>query len=192
MICMISCDLSSTMQIIMAVMGVALVRPYGCCIDLKHSLQYDISLSHSFPCCLTLLEAWHILMNNLRLKIAHRDIMATNVLLEKDLNAKISDFGLAKLMKSYDLYYKLFQQRLMAHEYAMKGYLTDKADVYRFGVVAQEIFIGKRTQTLDWFRYSMWQRDVLQERGNLLELVDPSLGSSYNTDEALRMLNLAL
>ncbi|KAI9185255.1 hypothetical protein LWI28_005651 [Acer negundo] len=71
----------------------------------------------------------------------------------------------------------------MAPEYAMRGYLTDKADVYSFGVVALEIVSGKSNTNyrpkeecvylLDWAY-------VLQEQGNLLELVDPSLSSKFS------------
>ena len=110
-----------------------------------------------------------------RLKIVHRDIKATNVLLDKDLNAKISDFGLAKLDEeenthistrvagtlysflsplSLSLYLYVFfctnrsflyflLRGYMAPEYATRGYLTDKADVCSFGVVALEIVSGK-------------------------------------------------
>ncbi|KAF8391176.1 hypothetical protein HHK36_023477 [Tetracentron sinense] len=85
--------------------------------------------------------------------------------------------------------------RYMAPEYAMRGYLTDKADVYSFGIVALEIVSGKSNTNyrpkgefvylLDWAYY-------LQEQGNLLELVDPSLGSNFSQEEATRMLNMAL
>ncbi|ONK55449.1 uncharacterized protein A4U43_UnF3220 [Asparagus officinalis] len=83
----------------------------------------------------------------------------------------------------------------MAPEYAMRGYLTDKADVYSFGVVTLEIVSGTSntgyrpkedfTYLLDWLY-------VLQEQGRLLELVDPNLGSNYSNEEAMQMLNVCL
>ncbi|KAJ4982083.1 hypothetical protein NE237_032920 [Protea cynaroides] len=83
----------------------------------------------------------------------------------------------------------------MAPEYAMRGYLTDKADVYSFGVVALEIVSGQSNTNYkprEDFLYLLDWAYVLQEQGNLLKLVDPILGSNYSKEEAIRMLNLAL
>nr|AMM42935.1 LRR-RLK [Vernicia montana]AMM42945.1 LRR-RLK [Vernicia montana] len=83
----------------------------------------------------------------------------------------------------------------MAPEYAMRGYLTNKADVYSFGVVALEIVSGKSNTNYrpkEEFVYLLDWAYVLQERGSLLELVDPELGSAYSSEEAMLMLNVAL
>ncbi|KAL5725879.1 hypothetical protein ACHQM5_008968 [Ranunculus cassubicifolius] len=82
----------------------------------------------------------------------------------------------------------------MAPEYAMRGYLTDKADIYSFGVVALEIVSGKSNTSFrpkEEFVFLLDWAIVLQGQGNLLELVDPSLESDYSKEEALTMMNIA-
>nr|GMD93201.1 probable leucine-rich repeat receptor-like serine/threonine-protein kinase At3g14840 [Ipomoea batatas] len=83
----------------------------------------------------------------------------------------------------------------MAPEYALWGYLTFKADIYSFGVVALEIVAGKNNVK---YRHDEncvclldWALD-LQKRGNLLELIDPRLGSNFDEEQALRMIKVAL
>ncbi|OVA14371.1 Protein kinase domain [Macleaya cordata] len=196
-----------------------LVRLYGCCIEgnqllLVYEYMENNSLARALfgkeesqlkldwptkhKICVGIARGLAYLHEESRLKIVHRDIKATNVLLDKDLNPKISDFGLAKLDEEDNTH---ISTRIagtfgyMAPEYAMRGYLTDKADVYSFGVVALEIVSGKSNTNyrpkeeciylLDWAL-------VLQEKGSLLELVDPKLGSDFNEEEALGMINLAL
>ncbi|XP_030954195.1 probable LRR receptor-like serine/threonine-protein kinase At1g53430 isoform X2 [Quercus lobata] len=196
-----------------------LVRLYGCCIEgnqllLIYEYMENNSLARALfgheehqlhldwptrrQICLGIARGLAYLHEESRLKIVHRDIKATNVLLDKDLNAKISDFGLAKLDEGEETH---ISTRIagtigyMAPEYAMRGYLTDKADVYSFGVVALEIVSGKSNTNYrpkEEFVYLLDWAYVLQEQGNLLELVDPRLGSSYSSEEVMRMLSLAL
>ncbi|XP_076883597.1 putative LRR receptor-like serine/threonine-protein kinase At1g53430 [Bidens hawaiensis] len=195
-----------------------LVKLFGCCIEGKELLSvYEYLKNNSLAralfgdedqklnldwatrkkICMGIARGLAYLHEESRLKIVHRDIKATNVLLDKDLNAKISDFGLAKLDEEENTH---ISTRIagtigyMAPEYVMRGYLTDKADVYSFGVVALLIVSGKSNTNYrpkEDFVYLLDWACVLQEQGNLLELVDPSLGK-YSKQEAMMMINLAL
>ncbi|KAH1222938.1 putative leucine-rich repeat receptor-like serine/threonine-protein kinase [Glycine max] len=155
-------------------------------------LKLDWPTRHKI--CLGIARGLAFLHEESRLKIVHRDIKATNVLLDKDLNPKISDFGLAKLDEEDNTH---ISTRIagtygyMAPEYAMH----DKADVYSFGVVALEIVSGKSNtihrpkqealHLLDWAH-------LLKEKGNLMELVDRRLGSNFNENEVMMMIKVAL
>ncbi|KAM3382620.1 putative LRR receptor-like serine/threonine-protein kinase isoform X1 [Capsicum galapagoense] len=196
-----------------------LVKLYGCCIEGNQLLviyeymennclaralfgrddqRLNLDWATRKRICSGIARGLAYLHEESRLKIVHRDIKCTNVLLDKDLNAKISDFGLAKLDEEENTH---ISTRIagtvgyMAPEYAMRGYLTDKADVYSFGVVALEIVSGKSNTNYrpkEEFVYLLDWAYVLQEQGNLLELVDPRLGSNYSKKEAVRMINIAL
>ncbi|KAJ0986359.1 hypothetical protein J5N97_004715 [Dioscorea zingiberensis] len=199
-----------------------LVKLFGCCIEGNQLLliyeymennnlgsalfgreREQLNLDWKTRCkiCLGIARGLAYLHEESRLKIVHRDIKATNVLLDKDLNAKISDFGLARLCEE-DGDKTHISTRIagtvgyMAPEYAMRGYLTDKADVYSFGVVMLEIVSGLSNthlyKTSDDFIYLLDWALILQGQGELLELVDKNLGSNYPQEEALQLLNLAL
>ncbi|KAK5786905.1 hypothetical protein PVK06_041555 [Gossypium arboreum] len=83
----------------------------------------------------------------------------------------------------------------MAPEYALHGHLTEKADVYSFGIVALEIVSGRCNTRIrpkqEPFILLEWAH-VLKENGNLLELVDTRIGSDCDKNEVMTMINVAL
>ncbi|CAH2041235.1 unnamed protein product [Thlaspi arvense] len=196
-----------------------LVRLYGCCIEgnqllliyeymennclaralfghEEQRLQLDWATRKKI--CLGIARGLAYLHEESRLKIVHRDIKATNVLLDRDLNAKISDFGLAKLDEEENTH---ISTRIagtfgyMAPEYAMHGYLTYKADVYSFGIVTLEIVSGRcnaSNRTKENSFYILDWAHALKEKGDLMELVDPRLGSEFDREEVMVMINVAL
>ncbi|XVE53068.1 hypothetical protein DITRI_Ditri02bG0174700 [Diplodiscus trichospermus] len=196
-----------------------LVKLYGCCIEGNQLLliyEYlennslaralfgpeEFQLKLDWPTrrkiCIGIARGLAYLHEESRLKIVHRDIKATNVLLDKNLNPKISDFGLAKLDEEDDTH---ISTRIagtygyMAPEYAMHGHLTDKADVYSFGIVALEIVSGKhntKNRSKEESFYILDWAHILKEKGNLLDLVDAKIGSDCNIDEVMTMINVAL
>ncbi|KAJ4900092.1 putative leucine-rich repeat receptor-like serine/threonine-protein kinase [Raphanus sativus] len=91
--------------------------------------------------CLGVARSVAYIQEESRLKILHKDIKASNILLDKDLNAKIADFGLAKLFHEDESHITTNLAGTPGYwdpQYAMKGQLSDKSDVYSFGVLALE------------------------------------------------------
>ncbi|KAL1555944.1 putative LRR receptor-like serine/threonine-protein kinase RFK1 isoform X1 [Salvia divinorum] len=199
-----------------------LVKLYGCCIEgdqllvvyeymennsLAHVLfesngrsQMMLSWPTRFKICVGIAKGLAFLHDESRLKIVHRDIKATNVLLDSDLNPKISDFGLARLNEDEKTHISTKVAGTigyMAPEYALWGYLTDKADVYSFGVVLLEIVSGKSNNNympshnficlLDWASH-------LNESKNIDDLIDPRLDDAVvaNREEIERVVKVAL
>ncbi|KAL4591481.1 hypothetical protein LXL04_004449 [Taraxacum kok-saghyz] len=150
-----------------------------------------------FNICLGTAKGLAYLHEESRPRIVHRDVKASNILLDAELCPKISDFGLAKL---YDDKRTHMSTRVagtigyLAPEYAMRGHLTSKADVFGFGVVCLEIVSGRPNyeEKLDSEqKYLLQWSWNLYESNRSLDLVDPSL-TYFIEQEATRMIGIAL
>lgn len=133
-------------------------------------------------------------------KVIYRDFKSSNILLDSDYNAKLSDFGLAKDGPTGDRSY--VSTRVMgtygyaAPEYMITGHLTAKSDVYSFGVVLLEILSGKRA--IDKNRPSgehslvEWAKPYLTSKRRVLQMVDTRIEGQYSTAGALKAAKLAI
>ncbi|KAL7092496.1 hypothetical protein ACP275_12G167700 [Erythranthe tilingii] len=131
--------------------------------------------------------------------IIYRDFKTSNILLDADFNAKLSDFGLARVGPTGDQTH--VSTRVMgtygyaAPEYVMTGHLTARSDVYGFGVVLLEMLIGRRA--MDKSRPSRehnlveWARPLLNHNKKLLRILDPRIEGQYSTRILIKVASLA-
>uniref|UniRef100_A0A0E0DP14 non-specific serine/threonine protein kinase n=1 Tax=Oryza meridionalis TaxID=40149 RepID=A0A0E0DP14_9ORYZ len=193
-----------------------LVILHGCCIDSKTPLlvyeylengsldraifgdsNLNLDWVMRFEIILGIARGITYLHEESSVRIVHRDIKASNVLLDTNLIPKISDFGLAKLYNENQTH---VSTRIagtlgyLAPEYAMRGHLSEKADIFAFGVVMLETVAGRpntdnsleesKICLLEW----AWG---LYEMDQALGIVDPSL-KEFDKDEAFRVIYVAL
>ncbi|KAL9361612.1 hypothetical protein Peur_044397 [Populus x canadensis] len=131
--------------------------------------------------------------------VIYRDFKTSNILLDSEYNAKLSDFGLAKAGPQGDKTH--VSTRVVgtygyaAPEYVMTGHLTSKSDVYSFGVVLLEILTGRRS--MDKKRPSgeqnlvAWARPYLADKRKMYQLVDPRLELNYSLKAVQKVSQLA-
>ncbi|KAH0677554.1 hypothetical protein KY285_025355 [Solanum tuberosum] len=131
--------------------------------------------------------------------VIYRDFKTSNILLDADYNAKLSDFGLAKDGPEGDKTH--VSTRVMgtygyaAPEYVMTGHLTSKSDVYSFGVVLLEMITGRRSMDKNRpngeHNLVEWARPHLGERRRFYRLVDPRLEGHFSIKGAQKAAQLA-
>ncbi|CAO2187364.1 unnamed protein product [Urochloa humidicola] len=196
-----------------------LITLIGCCAEGSHRiLVYNYLENNSLACTLLGSGRSNIRFNwRARVKIAvgvarglaylheeirppiiHRDIKASNILLDKDLTPKISDFGLARLLPPNATHVSTRVAGTigyLAPEYALRGQVTKKSDIYSFGVLLLEIVCGRcnhNARLPQGDQFLLERTWTYYEQGKLEEIIDIDIGDDLDVEEACRFLKVGL
>ncbi|KAK1667904.1 hypothetical protein QYE76_056063 [Lolium multiflorum] len=196
-----------------------LVRLLGCCIDdhermLVYEFMHNNSLDtfifdegkrkllgwkNRFEIILGIARGLLYLHEDSRVRIIHRDLKASNVLLDRNMIPKISDFGIARMFGGDQT--TAYTAKVigtygyMSPEYAMDGVFSMKSDIYSFGVLVLEIITGKKNRgfyneeldlNLLGYAWKLWKE------GQGVDLLDEAMGDTIDQSVALRCVQVAL
>ncbi|XP_027123366.1 cysteine-rich receptor-like protein kinase 10 [Coffea arabica] len=198
-----------------------LTRLLGCCLQADEKIlvyEYMVNRSQDFllfgaDSSKKELLKWSIRLNIIegiargllyphkysRVRVIHRDLKAGNILLDGSTNPKISDFGLARIFGMQESEAKTKRMvgtnGYMSPEYAIKGIVLMKTDVFSFGVLLLEIVSGQKNNSCYHSEHPLnlvgmaWE---LWKEGRALELMDPMLNGSCPENEVTRCIQVRL
>ncbi|XP_039052126.1 leucine-rich repeat receptor-like protein kinase TDR [Hibiscus syriacus] len=130
--------------------------------------------------------------------IAHRDLKPSNILLDGEMEARVADFGVAKLIQSDESMSVIAgSYGYIAPEYAYTLQVDEKSDIYSFGVVLMEILSGKRSVDSEFGDGNSivdWVRSKIKSKNGVIDILDKNVGASCASvsEEMMQMLRIAL
>eukprot|EP00253_Pinus_taeda_P023653 PITA_23653 len=176
--------------------------PNGSLGGLLHEMRGSLDWEHRYNIILGAAQGLEYLHHHCVPAIVHRDVKANNILLGRHFEPYLADFGLAKLVDSSNNYTKSSTNvagsyGYIAPEYGYMMKITEKSDVYSYGVVLLEVLTGK--QAIDpSLREGMhlvdWVRETLEKKKDSVEVLDPRLQgrTDQQIQEMLQALGVAL
>ncbi|KAG6714651.1 hypothetical protein I3842_05G212700 [Carya illinoinensis] len=212
-------ELENEVKLIAKLQHRNLVKMFGCCIhEEEKMLIYEymsnkslnnfifdptrsssLNWSKRFEIIIGIARGILYLHHDSRLRIIHRDLKTSNILLDDEMNPKISDFGVARIFKGDQIQDRTNRvvgtYGYMSPEYAVFGKFSTKSDVFSFGVILLEIVSGKKNSgsymehpslTLIGHVWELWRED------RALDIVDSSINESYVPHEVLRCIQIGL
>ncbi|PHT44245.1 G-type lectin S-receptor-like serine/threonine-protein kinase [Capsicum baccatum] len=196
-----------------------LVKLLGCCLEGEErmliyefmpntSLDYfifdpsrraSLSWKNRFEITIGISRGLLYLHQDSRLRIIHRDLKTSNILLDSDMNAKISDFGIAKIFGGDQVEGKtkrvIGTYGYMSPEYAVDGKYSVKSDVFSIGVIILEIVSGRKNRKfhhLEHHHNLLGHAWLLWTEGKALELIDECIKESFSESQVLRCIQVGL
>ncbi|KAL3733661.1 hypothetical protein ACJRO7_023088 [Eucalyptus globulus] len=164
-----------------------------------HDRSSSLAWKRRFDIVLGIARGLLYLHQDSKLQVIHRDLKASNILLDADMNPKISDFGLARNFQGDDTEAKTRRivgtYGYMSPEYAFDGKFSVKSDIFSFGVLLLEIVSSKRNrgfQHPDHHHNLLGHAWLLWGEGRAMELIDVSLGNSILESQVERCIQVGL
>ncbi|XP_050213935.2 G-type lectin S-receptor-like serine/threonine-protein kinase At1g61370 [Mercurialis annua] len=196
-----------------------LVRLIGCCVERQERIliyefmsnksldkylfdpakKVELDWNKRFNVIIGVARGLLYLHRDSRLRVIHRDLKVSNILLDEKMNPKISDFGLARMFEGTQVLGSTHRVvgtlGYMAPEYLYGGIYSEKSDVFGFGVLILEIVCGRKVNSFQFDEHQMsllafaWQS---WDESKGLDMIDEVVADSYFTAEVSRCVNVGL